>query len=91
MLQEIIPLSELPVLTPNIKRAICMLAWSLYQIEDAEETAAHYLLRTSSNRFLLRTDGNVIRKVKREEAIVIKSQVFFDGFALSSEKFTVEL
>lgn len=91
MLQEIIPLSELPVLTPNIKRAICMFAWSLYQIEDKEEKSAHYLLRTSSGRFLLKTDGNVIKEVTREETVIIKSQVFFDGFSLSSENFTVEL
>lgn len=37
MKQETIPLSELPVLTSNIKRAICMLAWSLYNIADEKE------------------------------------------------------
>lgn len=86
MKQEIISLTELPVLTPNIKRAICMLAWSLYQIEDKEEISAKYLLRTRSEKFLLSTEGNIIRKIRKEETVVIKSQVYFNGFALSSYK-----
>ena len=91
MKQETIPLSELPVLTSNIKRAICMLAWSLYNIADEEEKTAKYLLRTQREKFLLRKDGNIIRKLTCEETIVIKSQVFFEGFVLSSKSFKGEL
>lgn len=85
MKQEIISLSELPVLTGNIKRAICMLAWSLYDIEDEGEQSAHYMLKTRSERFLLRKDGNIIKKMSCEERVIIKGQVFFEGFALSSK------
>lgn len=86
MKQEIISLSELPVLTPNIKRAICMLAWSLYQVEDTEDISAKYLLRTRSEKFLLSTDGSIIRKMHKDENLVIKSQVYFSGFYFSSFK-----
>ena len=91
MKQETIPLSELPVLTANIKRAICVLAWSLYNIADEEEKTAKYLLRTQREKYLLRKDGNIIRKLTCEETIVIKSQVFFEGFVLSSKSFKSEL
>ena len=88
---ETIPLSELPVLTSNIKRAICMLAWSLYNIADEKEKTAKYLLRTPREKFLLRKDGNIIRKLTSGETIVIKSQIFFEGFMLSSKSFKDEL
>lgn len=92
MKQETIPLSELPVLTSNIKRAICMLAWSLYNIADEKEKTAKYLLRTPREKFLLRKDGNIIRKLTSGETIVIKSQFFFfEGFMLSSKSFKDEL
>lgn len=91
MKQEIIPLSDLPVLTPNIKRAICMFAWSLYHVEDEKEDTAHYMLRTSSEEFLLKTDGNIIRRITQTESVVVKSQVFFKGFEFSSESFNGEL
>lgn len=78
--QETIQLSELPALTVNIKRAICLLAWSLYHIEDKEDPSAYYLLRTRKEKILLRKDGNIIRKISKDDEIVIKSQVFFEGF-----------
>lgn len=78
--QETIQLSELPVLTVNIKRAICLLAWSLYHIEDKGDPSAYYLLRTRKEKILLREDGNIIRKISKDDGIVIKSQVFFEGF-----------
>lgn len=81
--QETIQLSDLPVLTVNIKRAICLLAWSLYHIEDKEDSSAHYLLRTRKEKILLREDGNIIRKITSEENIVTISQVFFEGFVPS--------
>ena len=73
--QETIQLSELPVLTVNIKRAICLLAWSLYHIEDKEDPSAYYLLRTRKEKILLRKDGNIIRKISKDDEIVIKSDL----------------
>lgn len=62
-----------------------MFAWSLYDIENEEDLSAQYLLRTRSARFLLRKDGNIIRKMTLTERVVIKSQVFFEGFVLQSD------
>lgn len=82
MEQTTIPLSELPVLSPNIKRAICMFVWSLYAIENKD--MAQYLLRTQSERFLLREDGKIIRKVTNDdEKFIIRGQVYFIGYEFS--------
>lgn len=81
--QETIQLSELPALTVDIKRAICLLVWSLYHIEDKEDPSAWYLLRTRKEKILLRKDGNIIRKITNDDNIEIKSIVFFEGFDFS--------
>jgi len=83
MTNEIIPMAALPCLTDNIKQAIGLSIWSLFQIESDIDDAK-YLLKTNDKSFLLKEDGSVINEAGVNDNIIEKAQVQFEGYVIPS-------
>lgn len=80
----IVPITALPELTENIKRAIGLSLWRLIQVE-CEIEGAKYLLQTPEQSFILNEDGSVIKALEATDSITEVSRVFFEGYSFPSD------
>lgn len=77
-------MSALPNLTENIKRAIGLSLWSLYQI-DCDLDGALYLLKTPEQSFFLNQNGDVLKVLEDGDNFVEICRVFFEGYSFPTD------